>query len=109
VNTVFQDYALFPHMNVGENVGYGLMVKKVPKPERERRVQEMLDMVQLPGLDKRKPSQLSGGQRQRVGPRPGQPSSRVARRAWRWISNCASRCRLNSSRSSTGLASRSST
>jgi putative spermidine/putrescine transport system ATP-binding protein len=66
VNTVFQDYALFPHMNVGENVGYGLMVRKVPRPERERRVQEMLDLVRLPGLEKRKPSQLSGGQRQRV-------------------------------------------
>ncbi len=66
VNTVFQDYALFPHMNVGENVGYGLMVKKAPKREREERVQEMLDMVRLPGLEKRKPSQLSGGQRQRV-------------------------------------------
>jgi putative spermidine/putrescine transport system ATP-binding protein len=66
VNTVFQDYALFPHMSVGENVGYGLMVRKVPNPERERRVQEMLDLVRLPGLEKRKPSQLSGGQRQRV-------------------------------------------
>jgi putative spermidine/putrescine transport system ATP-binding protein len=66
VNTVFQDYALFPHMNVGENVGYGLMVRNVPRPERQRRVQEMLEMIRLPGLDKRKPSQLSGGQRQRV-------------------------------------------
>jgi len=66
VNTVFQDYALFPHMNVGENVAYGLMVKKVPKAERERRVKEMLDMVQLSGMERRKPSQLSGGQRQRV-------------------------------------------
>ena len=66
VNTVFQDYALFPHMSVGENVAYGLMIKKVPKPERERRMREMLDLVRLPGLDKRKPSQLSGGQRQRV-------------------------------------------
>jgi putative spermidine/putrescine transport system ATP-binding protein len=66
VNTVFQDYALFPHMNVGENVGYGLMVKKVAKAERERRVREMLEMVQLGGMEKRKPSQLSGGQRQRV-------------------------------------------
>ncbi|MBZ0275934.1 MAG: ABC transporter ATP-binding protein, partial [Anaerolineae bacterium] len=47
VNTVFQDYALFPHMTVGQNVAYGLMVKKVPKPEREKRVQEMLEMVQL--------------------------------------------------------------
>jgi putative spermidine/putrescine transport system ATP-binding protein len=66
VNTVFQDYALFPHMNVGQNVAYGLMIKKVPKGERERRVNEMLDLVRLPGFENRKPSQLSGGQRQRV-------------------------------------------
>jgi putative spermidine/putrescine transport system ATP-binding protein len=66
VNTVFQDYALFPHMTVGDNVGYGLMIKKVPHAEREHRVQEMLDLVQLVGMAKRKPSQLSGGQRQRV-------------------------------------------
>jgi len=66
VNTVFQDYALFPHMTVGENVAYGLMIKKVPRPERERRVDEMLDLVRLAGFAGRKPSQLSGGQRQRV-------------------------------------------
>jgi len=66
VNTVFQDYALFPHMTVGENVAYGLMIKKVPRPERERRVDEMLDLVRLGGFTGRKPSQLSGGQRQRV-------------------------------------------
>jgi putative spermidine/putrescine transport system ATP-binding protein len=66
VNTVFQDYALFPHMTVGENIAYGLMVKKVSKAERERRVGEMLDLVQLSGLAERKPTQLSGGQRQRV-------------------------------------------
>jgi putative spermidine/putrescine transport system ATP-binding protein len=66
VNTVFQDYALFPHMTVGDNIAYGLMIKKVPKNEREQRVVEMLDLVQLPGLAARKPSQLSGGQRQRV-------------------------------------------
>ncbi len=66
VNTVFQDYALFPHMNVGQNIGYGLMVKNVPKAERETRVQDMLDLVRLPGMANRKPSQLSGGQRQRV-------------------------------------------
>jgi len=66
VNTVFQDYALFPHMTVGQNVAYGLMIKKVPKVERDRRVSEMLAMVQLPDMENRKPSQLSGGQRQRV-------------------------------------------
>lgn len=66
VNTVFQDYALFPHMTVGQNVGYGLMIKKVPKAEREQRVSEMLHMVRLPDMANRKPSQLSGGQRQRV-------------------------------------------
>jgi putative spermidine/putrescine transport system ATP-binding protein len=66
VNTVFQDYALFPHMTVGQNVAYGLMIKKVPKVERARRVTEMLELVRLPGLENRKPSQLSGGQRQRV-------------------------------------------
>lgn len=66
VNTVFQDYALFPHMNVGENIAYGLMVRKVPKPERMARVLEMLQLVRLPGMEKRKPSELSGGQRQRV-------------------------------------------
>ncbi len=66
VNTVFQDYALFPHMTVGQNVGYGLEVRKVPKPERERRVGEALQMVRLEGYDARKPGQLSGGQRQRV-------------------------------------------
>ena len=66
VNTVFQDYALFPHMSVGDNIAYGLMVKKVPKPERMKRVDEMLDLVRLSGFAERKPSQLSGGQRQRV-------------------------------------------
>ena len=66
VNTVFQDYALFPHMTVAENVAYGLMIKKVEKSERQSRVNEMLELVRLPGLGDRKPSQLSGGQRQRV-------------------------------------------
>jgi len=66
VNTVFQDYALFPHMTVNENIGYGLMIKKVSKEERVKRVDEMLDLVRLPGFGHRKPSQLSGGQRQRV-------------------------------------------
>jgi putative spermidine/putrescine transport system ATP-binding protein len=66
VNTVFQDYALFPHMSVQENVEYGLKVKKVSKSERRERGEEALAMVQLSGYGDRKPSQLSGGQRQRV-------------------------------------------
>lgn len=66
VNTVFQNYALFPHMNVAENIGYGLKLKKVQKSEIKKRVKEMLELVQLSGYEKRKPSELSGGQRQRV-------------------------------------------
>jgi putative spermidine/putrescine transport system ATP-binding protein len=66
VNTVFQDYALFPHMTIGENVEYGLKVKGVPRQQRRARAEEALTMVRLPGFGKRKPSQLSGGQRQRV-------------------------------------------
>src|SRR5258705_411185 len=65
-NTVFQDYALFPHMSVGDNVAYALLVRKVPKAERARRADEALDMVRLSGYERRKPGQLSGGQRQRV-------------------------------------------
>jgi putative spermidine/putrescine transport system ATP-binding protein len=66
VNTVFQDYALFPHMTVGDNVAYGLVIRKVPKAERLRRVAEAMAMVRLEGFERRKPGQLSGGQRQRV-------------------------------------------
>jgi putative spermidine/putrescine transport system ATP-binding protein len=66
VNTVFQDYALFPHMTVGENVAYGLVIRKVARAEREARVTEAMEMVRLDGYEKRRPSQLSGGQRQRV-------------------------------------------
>jgi putative spermidine/putrescine transport system ATP-binding protein len=66
VNTVFQDYALFPHMSVGENVQYGMRVQRVAKDERRRRAAEALDMVRLSGYEDRKPSELSGGQRQRV-------------------------------------------
>ena len=66
VNTVFQDYALFPHMSVADNVGYGLRVRRVPRRDRARRVEEALKMVQLAGLGNRRPLQLSGGQRQRV-------------------------------------------
>jgi putative spermidine/putrescine transport system ATP-binding protein len=66
VNTVFQDYALFPHMTVAENVAYGLRVKRVPRAERRRRVEEILRVVRLPQVADRKPIQLSGGQRQRI-------------------------------------------
>jgi putative spermidine/putrescine transport system ATP-binding protein len=66
VNTVFQDYALFPHMTVAENVGYGLKVKKVPRRKRAEQVTDVLKMVRLDGYGDRKPVQLSGGQRQRV-------------------------------------------
>ena len=66
VNTVFQNYALFPHMNVADNIGYGLKLKKTPKEEIRRKVKKMLELVQLPGYEKRKPSELSGGQKQRA-------------------------------------------
>ena len=66
VNTVFQDYALFPHMTVAQNVEYGLRVRRVPKAARRERVGKALEMVRLSGLGARKPAQLSGGQRQRV-------------------------------------------
>jgi len=66
VNTVFQDYALFPHMTVNDNIAYGLMIRGVSKEERRKQVDDMLDLVRLPGFGHRKPSQLSGGQRQRV-------------------------------------------
>src|SRR5438552_1174962 len=66
VNTVFQDYALFPHMTVAENIGYGLRARGVPRRLRQKKVEEVLAIVRLPGLGARKPAQLSGGQRQRV-------------------------------------------
>lgn len=66
VNTVFQDYALFPHMTVRDNVAYGLMVKGVDRKTRLTKAEEMLDLVKLPGFGDRRPGQLSGGQRQRV-------------------------------------------
>ncbi len=66
VNTVFQDYALFPHMNILDNVAYGLMVKGMPRRTRETKARDALDLVELKGFEARRPSQLSGGQRQRV-------------------------------------------
>ena len=66
VNTVFQDYALFPHMTVADNVAYGLRVKGVPRAERRRRVEQILQVARLPNVADRKPIQLSGGQRQRI-------------------------------------------
>ena len=66
VNTVFQNYALFPHMNVERNVGFGLEMKKLPKKEIETRVYEALEMVRLPDLAQRRPKELSGGQQQRI-------------------------------------------
>nr|WP_242542326.1 MULTISPECIES: ABC transporter ATP-binding protein [unclassified Enterococcus] len=66
VNTVFQDYALFPHMNVFDNVAFGLKIKKMPKSEIEKKVKDALRMVQLPGYETREISEMSGGQRQRV-------------------------------------------
>ena len=66
VNTVFQDYALFPHMNVAENVAFGLKIKRIPKEEITKRVQDALHMVQLDGYGEREITEMSGGQRQRV-------------------------------------------
>ena len=66
VNTVFQNYALFPHLNVQDNVAFGLRRQRVERNELQRRVAEALDLVQLTGFEKRKPAQLSGGQQQRV-------------------------------------------
>ncbi len=66
VNTVFQDYALFPHMNIRDNVAYALRVRGAAREDRHRRADELLDLVRLPGVGERRPAQLSGGQRQRV-------------------------------------------
>ncbi|MBI9045341.1 MAG: ABC transporter ATP-binding protein [Anaerolineaceae bacterium] len=66
VNTVFQNYALFPHLNVAQNIAFGLNIKHIPKPEREKRVKDIIEIVRLENLAKRFPSQLSGGQQQRV-------------------------------------------
>ncbi len=66
VNTIFQNYALFPHMNVGANIGYGLRIKGKKKPEIREAVREALELVQLPGYENRMPNEMSGGQRQRI-------------------------------------------
>ena len=66
VNTVFQSYALFPHLTVAENVAFGLRYRKATEDETRRRVAEALDLVQLTGFDARRPTQMSGGQQQRV-------------------------------------------
>lgn len=66
VNTVFQNYALFPHMNVSENIAYGLKIKKIEKRTIQNKVTEALELIQLSGYEKRMPSELSGGQKQRV-------------------------------------------
>ena len=66
VNTVFQNYALFPHMSIADNVGFGLRMQKTPKGEISRRVEEVIELVQLSGMEHRRPNQLSGGQQQRV-------------------------------------------
>ena len=66
VNQVFQSYALFPHLTIQSNIAFGLQMKKVPRPERNKRVAEAIDLVSLSGLEQRKPAQLSGGQKQRV-------------------------------------------
>ena len=81
-NTVFQDYALFPHLTVEGNVGYGLSVRGTPRAEIAKRVADALELVQLGPLGKRFPAQLSGGQRQRVAP-PPDPARRAARCARR--------------------------
>ncbi len=94
VNTVFQEYALFPHMTVAQNVEYGLKVKGVPRDERRRRTSDALDMVRLSGEASRKPAQLSGGQRQRVAlarALVGRPRRAAARRAARRTGSQAAR------------------
>jgi putative spermidine/putrescine transport system ATP-binding protein len=109
VNTVFQDYALFPHMSVQENVEYGLRIKKVDKAERRRRAQDALEMVSLSGYGKRKPAQLSGGQRQRVALARAIVNRPRILPSGRWTSSCARACRSSSSASRARSGSRSST
>jgi putative spermidine/putrescine transport system ATP-binding protein len=98
VNTVFQDYALFPHMTVGQNVAYGLMIKKVARPEREKRVRDMLELVRLGWKIANRASYPAASGSGSRWPAPWSTTrgcccwmSRLAR----WTSSCASRCRLN--------------
>ena len=113
VNTVFQSYALFEHLDVAENVAFGLRRRKVAKPEITQRVADALELVSLAHRAKDKPAQLSGGMRQRVAlaralvNRPVGAAARRAARA-RSTSSCASRCRSSSSGSSARSGSRSS-
>jgi spermidine/putrescine transport system ATP-binding protein len=105
VNTVFQHYALFPHMTVWDNVAYGPRSKKMAKAEVKRRVDDLLEIVRLSDFAKRKPAQLSGGQQQRVAQVPFCSTSRSARST----SSCAMPCSSNSSAFSARSASPSST
>ena len=111
VNTVFQSYALFPHMTIFDNVAYGLKMQKTPKDEIRERVMEMLDPVQLGGFEGRKPDQLSGGQNSAsLSPVPWSTGPRSCCSMSRWvrsISSCASRCSSSSSASSASSTSRS--
>ena len=114
VNTVFQHYALFPHMDVARNVGYGLRQTKVGKSEEARRVSDALAMVRLAGYEQRRTWEMSGGQQQRVAlaQGPGQPPHRCSSSTSRWArstSSSARRCSSSSRPSSARSASRSST
>ena len=104
VNTVFQKYALFTHMNIFENVAFGLRISKVPEAELRERVEEALALVNLAGYGKRSVNSLSGGQQSGL-PSPVPLSTAPRYSCWtnrwvRWISSCARICRSNSSASS---------
>jgi spermidine/putrescine transport system ATP-binding protein len=113
VNTVFQSYALFPFLNVFDNVAFGLRYQKLSRAETAKRVHEALDLVQMSSYEKRRPGTLSGGQQQ--GPRwPGRwswarPCCCWTSRSARWTPSCAARSRWSSRPCRSGSASRSST